>query len=157
MRKVIIDFIHRGLLSFGFGPVVLAIVYLSLQKGNVIQSVTINEVCLGIFTTAALAFVAGGANMIFQIERLPITLAILIHGGILYISYITVYLMNGWLKWGVIPVLVFTGIFVVGYFVVLAVVIIITRKRTKRLNAILEQMHQKGGDYETNLNHGSNR
>lgn len=153
MKKNVLDFIHRGLLSFGFGPVVLSIVYLSLQKGNVIQSVTINEVCLGIFTSAALAFIVGGANIIYQIERLPIMLAILIHGAILYISYIAVYLMNGWLKWGVIPVLVFTGIFVVGYFVVLAIIITMTKKRTARINEILKQKHQNEEDtvpYRTN-------
>ena len=139
MKKYVLDFIHQGLLYSGFGPVVLAIVYLSLQKENVIQALTMNEVCLGIFSSAALAFVVGGANIIYQMEQLPIVLAILMHGGILYISYIVVYLINGWLKWGVIPVLIFTGIFVVGYFIVLSIVIIIIKKSTAKLNEILKQ------------------
>lgn len=79
--------------------------------------------------------------MIYQIERLPIMLAILMHGSILCVSYITVYLTNGWLKWGATPVLVFTGFFVVGYFLILAI-ITMTKKRTARLNEILKQKYQ---------------
>lgn len=142
MKKYVAEILHRGLMSSGFGPVILAIVYLCLQRGGVIQSITVNEVCLGIFSSAALAFVVGGANVIYQIERLPIMLAILLHGSILYVSYITVYLTNGWLKWGATPVLVFTGIFVVGYFLILAIIITVTKKRTARLNEILKQKNQ---------------
>lgn len=142
MKKYAADFLHRGLLSLGFGPVVLAIVYLCLQKSGIIQMITVNEVCLGIFSSAALAFVVGGANVIYQIERLPIMLAVLLHGSILYVSYITVYLTNGWLKWGSTPVLVFTGFFVSGYFLIMTVIITMTKRRTARINEILKQKQQ---------------
>ena len=142
MKKYAADFLHRGLLSLGFGPVVLAIVYLCLQKSGIIQMITVNEVCLGIFSSAALAFVVGGANVIYQIERLPIMLAVLLHGSILYVSYITVYLTNGWLKWGSTPVLVFTGFFVSGYFLIMTVIIAMTKRRTARINEILKQKQQ---------------
>ena len=142
MKKYAADFLHRGLLSLGFGPVVLAIVYLCLQKSGIIQMITVNEVCLGIFSSAALAFVVGGANVIYQIEQLPIMLAVLLHGSILYVSYITVYLTNGWLKWGSTPVLVFTGFFVSGYFLIMTVIITMTKRRTARINEILKQKQQ---------------
>ena len=146
MKKIILDFMHHGLHSFGFGPMVLAVVYLFLQKNNILQSLTINEVCLGIFSSAALAFIVGGANIIYQIERLALLPAILIHGGILYISYIIVYLLNGWLKGGFTPVLVFTGIFIVGYLVIMAIIITTTKKSTARLNDILKQKQKNAED-----------
>ena len=62
-----------------------------------------------------LAFIAGGMNVLYQIERLPLMLAILIHGGVLYASYLAMYLVNGWLQWGETPILAFTMIFVFGY------------------------------------------
>jgi cytochrome c oxidase assembly factor CtaG len=65
--------------------------------------------------------------------------AILIHGGILYISYLGTYLLNGWLEWGGIPILVFTGIFVVGYLVIWAVIYSIIKKNTDRINEVLKK------------------
>ena len=78
-------------------------------------------------------------NVIYQVERLPLMVAILIHGGVLYISYLVTYLINGWLEWGTTPILVFTGIFVVGYVVVWMVIYSITMKRTEQINEILKR------------------
>ena len=98
MKKYVLEFFRRGLMAAGFGPIVLAVLYLFLQKQNVVQTLTVNEVCLGIFSLLALAFVAGGMNIVYQIERLPLMVAILIHGIVLYISYLATYLLNGWLQ-----------------------------------------------------------
>ena len=112
MKKTIIEFFQRGLIACGFGPLVLAIIYLILKQNNVIEILTVNQVCTGIFSLSLLAFVAGGMNVIYQIERLPLMLAILIHGGVLYICYLGTYLLNDWLKTGTFPILVFTIIFI---------------------------------------------
>ncbi len=142
MRKNVLEFFRRGLIACGFGPIVLAIFYLILQHQAAIQTLTVNQVCLGIFSLSALAFIAGGMNIIYQIERLPLMMAILIHGGVLYISYLVTYLLNGWLEWGVTPFLVFTVIFVLGYLAVWAIIYSITKKDTARLNEILKQKQQ---------------
>ena len=139
MKKNILDFFRRGLIACGFGPVVLAIFYLILQHQAAVETLTVNQVCLGIFSLSALAFIAGGMNVIYQSERLPLMVAILIHGGVLYISYLGTYLLNDWLEWGVTPILVFSGIFVFGYFAIWAIIYSIIKKRTERLNIILKQ------------------
>lgn len=139
MKKNVLEFFRRGLIACGFGPIVLAIFYLILQHQCAVETLTVNQVCLGIFSLSALAFIAGGMNVIYQIERLPLMVAILIHGGVLYISYLVVYLINGWLKSGVTPFLVFSGIFIIGYMAVWAVIYSITKKRTERINEKLKQ------------------
>ena len=139
MKKNVLEFFRRGLIACGFGPIVLAIFYLILQHQCAVETLTVNQVCLGIFSLSALAFIAGGMNVIYQIERLPLMVAILIHGGVLYISYLVVYLINGWLKSGVTPFLVFSGIFIIGYMAVWAVIYSITKKRTDRINEKLKQ------------------
>ena len=139
MKRHILDFIRRGLAACGFGPIVLAVLYLILQQQGIVENLTVNEVCIGIFSLFALAFIAGGMNFIYQIEQLPLMVAILIHGGILYISYLGTYLLNGWLEWGGIPILVFTGIFVVGYLVIWAVIYSIIKKNTDRINEVLKK------------------
>ena len=77
-----------------------------------------------------------------QIEQLPLMVAIFLHGGVLYLSYLATYLVNGWLAWGVAPILVFTGIFVVGYFVIWAVIYAVNKRRTEGLNELLKTKQQ---------------
>jgi CHASE2 domain-containing sensor protein len=137
MKKHIKDFFHRGLVSCGFGPMVLAVIYLTLQGKGLVQDISVNKVCLGIFSTAALAFFAGGMNAIYQIERLPLMAAIAIHGVVLYVSYLVTYLLNDWLVISMIPILVFSIIFVVGYLVIWAIIYSSIKKKTERINEML--------------------
>ena len=146
MKKFIMDFIRRGLVASGFGPIVLAFLYLILQQSAAVVTLTVNQVCIGIFSLTALAFIAGGMNTIYQIERLPLMAAILIHGAVLYISYLGTYLLNGWLKWGVTPIFVFSGVFVLGYLMIWAIIYCIIKKNTDRINEILKKKQQSAED-----------
>ena len=139
MKNTIREFIRRGLIACGFGPMVLAIFYLILQQQGLVQTLTVSEVCLGIFSLSALAFVAGGMNVIYQIERLPLMAAISIHGIVLYICYLGTYLLNGWLNQGITPILVFSGIFIVGYLIVWAIIYVIIKRKTEDLNKIMKK------------------
>lgn len=139
MKKNVKDFIFRGFFAGGFGPLVLAVLYLILQKNNLVQTLTVNEMSKGIFSLYILAFIAGGMNVIYQIERLPLMTAILIHGGVLYVSYLCTYLFNGWIEWGMMPILVFSGIFVLGYVIVWVIIYSVNKKRTDKLNQMLDK------------------
>ena len=143
MKKFVSNFLLRGLVACGFGPVVLAAVYLVLQQQGVLQVLTVNEVCKGIFSLFALAFVAGGMNAIYQVEQLPVMVAILIHGAALYVSYLIVYLANDWLKWGVIPIFVFSAIFLFGYLTIWAIIYSVNKKNAAWINKQLNQRRQK--------------
>jgi len=142
MKKNVAEFVRRGLTACGFGPIILAVIYLVLQKHSAVDSLTVDQVCLGIFSVAALAFVAGGMNIIYQIERLHLMTAILIHGGVLYVGYLATYLLNGWLEWGTAPVFVFSLIFIIGFFIIWAIIYSVTKKKTAKLNEILKQQNE---------------
>ena len=142
MKKLVLEFLRRGLIASGIGPIVLAIVYLILQQTAAVETLSVNQVCIGIFSITALAFIAGGMNAIYQIERLPLMIAILIHGGILYISYLVTYLLNDWLDFGALPIIVFSAVFVVGYIVIWAIIYSIIKKNTDKLNKMLKQKQQ---------------
>ena len=139
MKKIVLEFFRRGLIACGFGPIVLAVFYLILQHQGAIEILTVNQVCLGIFSLSGLAFTAGGMNAIYQIERLPLMVAILIHGGVLYVGYLGTYLINDWLDTGIIPIAVFTAIFAVGYIVIWAIIYSIIKRNTMKLNKMLNQ------------------
>ena len=142
MKKFVLEFVRRGFIATGLGPIVLAIVYLILKQSAAIDTLTVNQVCIGIFSLSALAFIAGGMNAIYQVERMPLMTAILIHGGALYIGYLGTYLLNDWLDFGAIPIIVFTAIFVVGYIVIWAIIYSIIRRNTAKLNEMLKKKQQ---------------
>ena len=139
MRKIVSEFFRRGMAACGIGPLVLAVLYWILQQNGVVTTLTVNRVCLGIISLSVLAFVAGGMNVVYQIERLPLMVAISIHGGVLYVSYLATYLLNSWLEWGTAPVLVFSGIFLVGYLVIWMVIYAIIKRNTDMVNKMLKE------------------
>ena len=142
MKKIILEFLRRGVIACGVGPLVLAIVYLISQHHVAVKVLTVNQVCLGIFSLSALSFVAGGMNVIYQIERLPLMAAIFIHGGILYIGYLATYLLNDWLEWGATPFLVFSGIFIMGYLAIWVIIYCVLNRNTEKINKRLKQKQQ---------------
>ena len=147
MKRFALEFLRRGLIACGIGPIVLAILYLILRHTGTVETLTVNQVCVGIFSLAVLAFIAGGMDAVYQIERLPLMGAISIHGGVLYISYLATYLVNGWLEWGMLPILVFSGIFVLGYLVIWAIIYSIIKRKTDRLNEIIQQTRRAPEDH----------
>ena len=139
MKKFAKEFLLRGLLACGGGPVVLAIVYGILGATGTVSSFSPNEVCMGILTVTLLAFFVAGMTAIYQLEQLPLPSAILIHGAGLYIAYILIYLLNGWLQQQLIPIAVFTAIFIAGYALVWLIIYSITKTKTEQINRRLKE------------------
>ena len=134
LKKYFKDFLLRGLVSMGFGPIILSIVYGILGLCRVVDKLAVNDVVLGFLSITALAFLCGGMTVVYQIEEIGISKAITLHGIALYVAYAVVYLSNNWLKDGLIPFLVFTVIFVAGYALVWLVIYLITKRGTDSLN-----------------------
>ena len=131
------EFLLRGLLCASGGPIVLAIIYGILGVTGTAEHFTPNEVCMGIVTITLLAFVIAGMTAIYQMEQLPLPIMILLHGGALYIAYILTYLLNGWLKQQLIPIAIFTGIFVAGYGLIWLIIYCVEKSKTEKLNKML--------------------
>ena len=137
MKKFFYDFFLRGLVAAAFGPPVLAIIYWILGYTGAVESFSPNEVALGILTIELLALVIGGMTTIYQQEQLPLATAILIHGGVLYVTYIVIYLINGWLQRKLMPILVFSVIFVTGYALIWLFIYLFNKHRTRKINQYL--------------------
>ena len=145
MKEITRDFIRRGVAASGMGPLILAVLYLILQRQGVLEMLTVRQVSLGIFSLWMLAFLAGGLNVVYRIERLPLMAAVTIHGAVLYAGYLVTYLVNGWLEWGLMPVLVFSGIFILGYLAIWAVIYSVIRRNTRKINEILREKQRQEG------------
>ena len=134
MKKHIGQFVLRGLLAASGGPVILAIIYGALGATGEVTSLSPSEVCLGIISVTLMAFIAAGITTVYQIERLPLLSAILIHGGVLYLDYLVMYLLNDWIPRNMKGLGLFTGIFFVGYAVVWLCIYLSIRSKTERIN-----------------------
>ena len=132
------EFLLRGLICAAGGPIVLAILYGILGTTGAVEFFTPREVCTGILTITLLAFIAAGMTAIYQVEQLPLPIMILLHGGGLYIAYILTYLINGWLQGSLVPILVFSGIFVVSYALIWLIIYCIEKSKADKLNKLLK-------------------
>lgn len=139
MKKFWKEFLFRGLICAGGGPIVLAIIYGILGATGAVAYFSPKEVCMGILTITLLAFTAAGMTAIYQMEQLPLPTMILLHGGALYIAYILTYLLNGWLLHQLTPILIFTGIFVAGYALIWLIIYAVTKSKTEQLNKRLNK------------------
>lgn len=139
MKSFAKEFLFRGCLAAAGGPVVLAIVYGILGAAGVVSSFSPREVCMGILSVTLLAFIIAGLTAIYRLEQLPLVFAILLHGAGLYGAYILIYLLNGWLRQQLVPILVFTAVFVTGYAVIWLMVYTLIRSKTEHLNRKLRR------------------
>ena len=132
MKKYVLEFVKRGLMAASGGPLILAMIYGALGVTNAVAALAPGDVCLGIFSITVMAFIAAGITAVYQVERLPIASAIAIHGGVLYLDYLIMYLLNSWIPKGGIGF--FTVIFIAGYALVWVCIYTFIKIKTERLN-----------------------
>lgn len=138
MNRYLKEFLHRGLVFAGFGPIILGIIFFVLEKTLDDFSVSGGQILLGIVSTYILAFVQAGVSVFNQIDHWPLPKSLLCHFSMLYAVYVICYILNSWIpfEWGVIGI--FTAIFVVIYFTVWFTVYFIAKATGKKLNATLK-------------------
>ena len=142
MKKFWKEFLFRGLICAGGGPLVLAIIYGILGATGTVEQVSTHEACMGIISVALMAFVVAGMTAIYQQEQLPLPIMILFHGGVLYLVYILTYLLNGWLQNSIIPILVFSGIFILGYGSIWAIIYCVEKSKAEKMNRALNTKNE---------------
>ena len=135
MNRYVKSFLHRGLVFAGFGPIVIGIVYAILEGGITDFSLSGVQVFVAILSSYVLAFVQAGVSVFNQIEHWPIAKSLSLHFAVLYVTYVCVYLLNSWIPFEPMVVLIFTLIFVMCYFVIWLTVYLITKKTAKNFNA----------------------
>ena len=132
MKKHVKNFCKRGMLAAWGGPVIMAIVYLCLKAAGVVETLTVDEVVTGIISTTVLAFIAAGVSIVHQIETLPKAMAALIQMAVLYIDYMGIYLLNGWLPAQKIGM--FTLIFIAAFAAIWLIIYATIRMKVNRIN-----------------------
>ena len=130
MNKYAKNFIMRGAAFGGFGPIVTGIVLACIPA----VTLTGGEMLLAVVSTYLLAFVQADVSVFNQIEHWPLPKSLLCHFGSLYLVYSLCYLINSWIPFEPMVLLIFTAIFVVVYFVVWFTVYLCVRAASRKLN-----------------------
>jgi hypothetical protein len=128
------EFLHRGSIFGGFGPIILGIVFCVLDATVDSFTLTGAQVLLGVVSTYLLAFVQAGASVFNQIEHWPLPKSLLCHFGMLYAAYSLCYLVNSWIPFEPMVLVIFTAIFVVGYFLIWGIVYLCVRAASRKMN-----------------------
>ena len=134
MNKYAKEFLHRGLMFGGFGPIVLGIIFYILSCTLEGFAPTGSDVLMGVVSTYLLAFVQAGASVFNQLEHWPLPKALLCHFGMLYLAYSICYIANRWIPFDPLVLVIFTAIFTAGYFLVWGIVYLCVRAASRKLN-----------------------
>ena len=139
MKRYRKEFLLRGMMFGGFGPVILAVVYYIVNKTGVQTVFSGDEVIRGILSVYLLAFVHAGASVFNQIEEWGISKSIGAHFSVLYLAYSVCYLVNSWIPFDIRVFGFFTLIFITVYFVVWAIVYLCIKRSSKLINSKLNK------------------
>ncbi len=135
MNKYVKEFLHRGLMFAGFGPVITGIVIWVVSMCTQVVSLNPSEMLIAIVSTYLLAFVHAGASIFNQIEHWPIMKSLLCHLGTLYLAYSICYLINSWLPFDWKVLLIFTAVFLAVYLVIWGIVMLSVKATSRRFNS----------------------
>ncbi len=134
MKQFIKNFIHRGAMFCGLGPVIAAIVYIFLSANGTVENVPVSTYIQEIFTSTLMAFIAAGISAVYTVDKLAFPLAGLIQGSVLLLDYLSIYLFNGWLKPNPAAIVIFVVIFAAGFAAIWLIIYKSVQRQIKKLN-----------------------
>ncbi len=134
MNSYLKSFLQRGVVFGGLGPIITGIVFAILELTLPDFSLGGVEVLLAIVSTYLLAFTQAGASVFNQIEHWPVAKSLLCHFGCTYLGYLGCYLVNSWIPFEPMVIVIFSAIFAVVYLAIWLSIYFAIRATRKKLN-----------------------
>lgn len=138
MKFYLKHFFLRGFIAAGFGPIVVGIVYATLEQTLDTFSLGGAQVLIAIVSSYFLAFVQAGATVFNQIENWSPAKSLVFHFSSLYVAYVLCYLTNSWIPFRADVLLIFTAVFVSLYLCIWFSVYLTAKITKKNLNKKLK-------------------
>ncbi|MBQ5823890.1 MAG: DUF3021 domain-containing protein [Clostridia bacterium] len=138
MNQYVKSFLHRGLIFGGFGPIVVAIVFMCISFGNDDFCLNALQILLATVSSYLLAFVQAGVTVFNQIEHWSTVKSLLCHFSTLYAAYSVCYVVNSWIPFEPMVLVIFTAVFAVLFFAIWAIVYFSVKATSKKLNSQLK-------------------
>ncbi len=140
MNKYLKEFLKRGFMFSGLGPVVSAIIYFIISLCDEGFSLSGAEILIAVISTYLLAFVQAGVTVFNQIEHWSVPKSFACHFSSLYCSYVLCYLVNSWIPFDFTVVIVFSLIFAVTFLIIWITVFLTVRQLSRKLNKKLRKI-----------------
>lgn len=137
MNKYLKEFLHRGSIFGGFGPIILGIIYAILESTLDDFALSGKQVLIAIISIYILAFLQAGASVFNQIEHWSIPKSMLCHFSVIYIAYVSCYLLNKWIPFNANVLLIFTLVFIGLYLLIWLTVFVSVKLISNKLNKSL--------------------
>lgn len=134
MNRYVKQFLHRGLIFGGFGPLILGIIFYFIDLSGTNLMLDGGSILLAIVSIYVLAFVQAGASVFNQIEHWSVGRSLFFHFSSLFLVYSLTYILNSWIPFEPAVLLIFCLVFVAVYFATWLTVYFSTKAYTKRLN-----------------------
>ena len=128
------EFLKRGLMFSGFGPIIVGIVYLSLEASGVDLNLNAKTIFLAIISTFIIAFIQAGSSIFNQIEEWSKVKSLFFQMTSIYIVYIGGYLINNWIPFKIEVILIFSAVYFLTFLSIWISAYFINKKITKKLN-----------------------
>lgn len=142
MNKYVKEFLHRGLIFSGFGPVVLGIIYLIVNASGAKVELGAWDVFKAIMSTYVMAFVHAGASVFPTIDHWSKVKAMFFQGLSIYTVYLVGYLINSWIPFSLLAIGLYTGCFVLAFVAIWIVAYVTSNKAAKRMNEKLKEINK---------------
>ncbi len=139
MNYYVKEFLKRGLIFSGFGPIIMGIVYLCIEASGVDLKLDAPIVFLAIITTYIIAFVQAGSSVFEAVEKWSKVKCLFFHMTSIYIVYMGGYLINNWIPFKVEIIIIFTTVYVLTFLAVWLTAYFISRAVSKKLNDKLNE------------------
>lgn len=137
MNKYVKEFFKRGLMFGGFGPIVVGFVMMLIGFSGQTIELEGYQWFIAIVSSYLLAFVQAGITVVEQIDEWPTIKSLLIHLATIYGIYLVTYLVNNWIPFNWLVIVIFSGAVIVGFLLIWGITAYIVNKTTKRLNQSL--------------------
>ena len=138
MKKYAVEFLKRGTAFAGFGPIIMGIVYFSIDMNLDNFSLNGTEVLVAVISSYILAFLQAGASVFNQIEEWSLGKSLFWHFLTIYVAYVGCYLINSWIPFEPMFLVMFTAVFTIGYFIIWFIVYFSVKATSKKLNSKLK-------------------
>lgn len=134
------EFLKRGFMFSGLGPVTAAIVFFIISLFEINFQLSATQLLIAIISTYFLAFIQAGASVFNQIEHFSVPKALACHFSTLYAAYLICYLINSWIPFNITVIIIFSLIFIVTFFIIWTTVFITVRHLSRKLNKNLSKI-----------------
>ena len=139
MNKYVKEYLKRGLIFGGFGPIVFGIVIMIIGFTGTAIDLKGWQILLAIASTYILAFVQAGSSIFEQIDSWSHAKSMILHLLSIYVVYLGTYLVNSWIPFNYVVVIIFSASVIVGFIIIWLIAYLITNKVKNELNAKLNK------------------